>query len=183
MDLFDKMGDIPGLDEFLSAPVPMGSRVPMDDEPVSLDTVPTAQRIQAMLAERYDAAWYSAFVLSYPLPDGACSHVAMTQYQRGLAMKMVHESPDGKLTLLSAFPPISGDMQTDGAIAITSAEQASAVAHEQHCLSKILPALIEASQVVQDAEISKRRKKRILHELAHASQHLADNFEAMQNGY
>src|SRR5438270_477543 len=52
--------------------------------------------------------------------------------------------------------------------------------HEAECLEQILPALIEAREIIGHIRLAKWKKTLLMNQLAHASEHLTDNLERMR---
>ena len=59
-------------------------------------------------------------------------------------------------------------------------EMRAIIAAEEECLDQILPALIEVSQLLGKMKMPKRKRERLINELAHASEHLYGNLERLQ---
>jgi len=60
-------------------------------------------------------------------------------------------------------------------------EMRAIIAAEEECLDQILPALIEVSQLLGKMKMPKRKRERLINELAHASEHLYGNLERLRS--
>ena len=138
--------------------------------------IPASQRVQAYLAGLLGGEWASANVISWALPTGGIVHVALSPVTR--AMRLVMERNGN---LFQAIP-LEQDDEPEDVLFPPKIEHAWQIQDKQECLSQILPALIEASNIVMaSAGVTQKNKKRLRYQLGHAAKHLSQHFEQMQN--
>lgn len=162
MDIFESLNDIPALRAF-------------NAEPVTLDLVPAGQRVREFLAGIFGPTWYAARVLQYATAKGEEIYAAfgpMPDFAPGSVMHLVCERADGVLSLAAPVDLAEEDTADGrpGNITILPPRTTG----DESCLSLILPALRDARRIVAKADISDKRKARILAQLVHAQQHLAE---------
>lgn len=178
-DLMKQILDIPALAEFNAEPVPQ------------LD-VPSGQRVREWLAGMFGSAWHSAHIEANTLPTGQIVYTVYGVVGSPLSGKLgkliVGETPDGSFAIAPPIPLSDEEDKEDEndqapMPLFLEPDRERAYRNEQHCLARILPALMEASNIIAAAEdVKPYRKKRLRAQIAHACKHLQINLENIRRG-
>lgn len=148
------------------------------------------QRLRAFMADIDGERWHNAHIFAAMLPTGTEVYIALcllgSPASGEIAWCVISEKADGTLALAAPIPIAERDEQDDdgGGVATlprpaTDAEQF--YLDERQCLERIIPALLEARDIVAaSGRVKPKRKKRIRHELAHACEHLTMYLEQLR---
>jgi hypothetical protein len=174
--LREQLESIPSLASFLQEP---------EGEEEQVQTGTLAGRIRDLLAQvSHSPRWYKAGMLPYTLPkDSATVFVVAVPMPEtdALSIKVVVEDETGGLHVAADLPP-ADDMLAG--LARTSEEMGGTqqhIADLSACFSRIIPALLEASNLLASSTaISEQRKKWLRYEIAHACKHLSLYLEELK---
>lgn len=154
-----------------------------------LTHVPAEQRVRELLSEAYGPVWQSASVFTYSAPSGHMLHVAFgpAGMDGALVMQIVGEKSDGTLAIAAPLPGEVDEIEDapeeeePDMIPLFAPDRARTYRNECRCVQQIIPALIEAREIVGQSErIGTKRKKRIRSQLAHACRHLKMHLDNMR---
>lgn len=154
-----------------------------------LAQVPAEQRVRELLSEAYGPVWASASVFAYSAPSGHLLYAAFgpAGLDGALAMQVVGEKSDGTLAIAAPLPGEVDEIEDapeeeePDMIPLFAPDRARTYRNECRCVQQIIPALIEAREIVGQSErIGTKRKKRIRSQLAHACRHLKMHLDNMR---